>query len=232
MEFRRRLVQSCSDAAGVVVVIDVLRAFTTAAYVFAAGATKIILVGTVEEAFELRGQIPGALLSGEVGGLPIEGFDLPNSPSAFMGIDLKGRTLIERTTAGTQGIVRSERADVLLAASFCNAKATAQYIGTLVPTTVTFVITGVFEDNNGDEDVACADYMEALLGEGPTDPVPFLERVRGSKAARKFRDPTQIEFPVSDLEHAMQTDKFDFAMVVSREEGRLVMQAVQSEGPR
>ncbi len=226
MEFKRRLVETCSDATGMVVVIDVLRAFTTTAYAFAAGATKIVLVGTVEEAFALREQIPGALLSGEVGGLPIKRFDLPNSPTVIAEMDLKGRTLVERTTAGTQGIVRSERAEVLLAASFCNARATARYVQARSPEAVTFVITGVFEDNNGDEDAACADYMEALLtGEAP-DPVSYLERVRESKAALKFRDPAQPDFPVSDLEYAMQADKFDFAMVVRREEGRLVMRAM------
>jgi 2-phosphosulfolactate phosphatase len=38
------------EATGVVVVIDVMRAFTTAAYAFAAGIREIELVATVEEA--------------------------------------------------------------------------------------------------------------------------------------------------------------------------------------
>jgi 2-phosphosulfolactate phosphatase len=45
---------TCHDARGVVVVVDVLRAFTTAAYAFAGGAEEIFLVSTVEEAFSLR----------------------------------------------------------------------------------------------------------------------------------------------------------------------------------
>jgi 2-phosphosulfolactate phosphatase len=64
------------DAMGPVVAIDVLRAFSTAAYAFAAGAQTIALVGTVEEAFTLKKQIPDALIMGEVEGLPVKGFDL------------------------------------------------------------------------------------------------------------------------------------------------------------
>ena len=50
---------------GVVVAVDVLRAFTTAAYAFAAGASSIWLVATVGEAVDLAQRIPGALAMGE-----------------------------------------------------------------------------------------------------------------------------------------------------------------------
>jgi phosphosulfolactate phosphohydrolase-like enzyme len=53
---------------GVVVAIDVLRAFTTAAYAFQAGASSIWLVGAVEEALSLGRAIPGSLVMGEVHG--------------------------------------------------------------------------------------------------------------------------------------------------------------------
>jgi 2-phosphosulfolactate phosphatase len=44
---------------------------------------------------------------GEVNGLPPEGFDFGNSPTQVMKLDLRGRALVQRTSAGTQGIVRS-----------------------------------------------------------------------------------------------------------------------------
>ncbi|HSG66484.1 MAG TPA: 2-phosphosulfolactate phosphatase, partial [Gammaproteobacteria bacterium] len=118
---RRATLETCRDADGVVVVIDVLRAFTTAAFAFERGAREIVLVATVDEAFALRGRIPGSLLIGEVGGLPIDGFDLPNSPTAVAAADLDGRRLILRTSSGTQGVVRAERAEHLLGASLANA---------------------------------------------------------------------------------------------------------------
>ena len=61
------------------VVIDVVRAFTVAHYAFLRGAEEIRLVPDVEAALAVREKQPEVLLAGEIGGLPIEGFDLDNS---------------------------------------------------------------------------------------------------------------------------------------------------------
>ena len=126
MEIKFASLESCGAATDTVVAIDVCRAFTTAAYAFAAGAREIILVGEVEEALALRERMPGALVMGEVGGLPVEGFDFGNSPNELLGVDLADRCMIQRTSAGTQGVVRSKRARTLLASSFVCAGATAR----------------------------------------------------------------------------------------------------------
>ena len=128
MKFQHATLENCEQLSGIVVVIDVLRAFTSAAYAFAAGAESILLVSTVEEAFQLKQDYPAALLIGEQDGLPIDGFDFGNSPVPFVMLDLTGRIIIQRTSAGTQGVVRSKNAQVLLATSFCCANVTAQYI--------------------------------------------------------------------------------------------------------
>ncbi len=91
IEIRKAALETCHDADGVVVVIDVLRAFTTAAYALDRGAEEIFLVSTVEEAFDLKERNSRCLLIGEVDGLPIDGFDLPNSPSALANLDLNSR---------------------------------------------------------------------------------------------------------------------------------------------
>lgn len=52
-------------------VIDVLCAFTTAAYALATGAVDIRAVATVGEALALREKNPGWLLMGEVAGRPV-----------------------------------------------------------------------------------------------------------------------------------------------------------------
>ena len=62
---------NCAEAAGTVVVIDVLRAFTVSAYALDAGAQEIILIGSVPEALVLHGRFPQSILMGEVDGLPI-----------------------------------------------------------------------------------------------------------------------------------------------------------------
>ncbi|MBA2699724.1 MAG: 2-phosphosulfolactate phosphatase [Nocardioidaceae bacterium] len=55
---------------GAVVVVDVLRAFTTAAYAFAVGARRIWLVSSVEEALTLKSTRPRTLAMGENHGPP------------------------------------------------------------------------------------------------------------------------------------------------------------------
>jgi 2-phosphosulfolactate phosphatase len=226
MNIHRATLQDCHNATGTVVVIDVLRAFTTAAYAFDAGAEEIILVSTVEQAFSLREQMPEALLMGEVDGLPIPSFDLSNSPAEIDDIDLTGRHLIQRTTSGTQGVVRSTQAETLLTSSLVCASATAGYIHETNPESLTFVITGRRPGGWGDEDAACADYIEALLSGYQPDPKPIIERVRKSPPGRKFIDPLQPEFRAVDLNYSTQLDRFKFAMLVERNDGLLVMKPV------
>ena len=223
MDFFRATLETCSEARGTVVVIDVLRAFSTAAFAFAAGAESITLVSTVEQALALRERRPGALVMGEVGGLRVPGFDLWNSPTEMVKLELPGKHLIQRSSAGTQGVVRSVQADRLLAASLVVAGPTARLIRSWPGDPVTFVVTGIEPDGSGDEDAACADYIEALLrGERP-DPSPYIQRVRASVPGRMFSDPQQPEFPASDLDYCTQVDRYDFALLVQPEEGLPVM---------
>src|SRR5262245_43781096 len=62
------LLSGAERATGSVVIIDVFRAFTTAAVVLARGATKIIVVSDVQEALALRSAGVGQLCMGEVRG--------------------------------------------------------------------------------------------------------------------------------------------------------------------
>lgn len=204
----------------VVVVIDVLRAFTVAALALAGGATAIRCVATVEEALAVREANPGSLAMGEHDhGRRVPGFDLGNSPSGLAGTDLAGRLLVHRTSAGTQGLVRAaEAARDLFAASFVCAGATAEAVRALAPSSVTLMSTGV-DHRDGDEDVACAQYIEALLSGEEPDPHAYLRRVPLSDAARAFSrgDP---DLPPADIDEAMRLDAVDFALRAEIEGGR------------
>lgn len=201
---------------GVVVVIDVLRAFTTTAYAFGAGAGEILLVSTVPEARALRERFPGSLLVGEVGGYPIEGFDFGNSPFEFADRDLGGARLIHRTTSGTRAAVEARNAEALLGGSFVCAGATVRHILRLAPSSVALVVSGRDRPVGGADDQACADYLAACLrGERP-EVAPYLARVRASSGARRFLDPDKTAFPLEDLDLALVADRFDFAMVAHR----------------
>ncbi len=198
---------------GVAIVVDVLRAFTTAAYAFAAGAARIVLVGTIQEAFELTRAHPEWLAMGEEGGVPITGFDLGNSPVYASQAPLRGRAIVQRTSAGTQGVVAARHAPVLLCSSMVCASATARVAGALdLPRT--YVITGQHQHGDGDDDLATAQYIEALIA-GPTDPEPYVERIRRSEWALRIDDELEGAHP-HDVDYAVDVDRFDFAMAVSR----------------
>jgi len=222
LKFNYTDLETCHEATGVVLVIDVLRAFSTAAYAFSRGAKEILLVSTVEEALALRSQVPNSKVMGEVGGLPPDGFDFGNSPAQIREQDLTGLTLIQRTGAGTQGAVRSKKADLLVAASFVVAGPTVSYVSRLEPMEVTFVITGIL---NNDEDLACAEYLEALLKGQRPDTKRFVQRVYDSRDALQHLDPAQPAFPLSDLDYCTRIDEFDFILPISREDGKLIMRA-------
>lgn len=226
MKFRRSTLADCHEAAGIVVVIDVLRAFTTAAWAFHRGARSIAMATTVEEALALRDDLPGAQILGEVDALPVAGFDFPNSPSAVADARLHEARLIQRTTAGTQGMRRSASANHLFAASLVVASATAAAIRGRQPESVTFVETGRRAGDWGDEDAACADYIEGLLRREPPNRATILERVRASRAGRRFADPGQPDFPAEDLRFALDLDRFDFAMVAERRNGCMVLLSI------
>jgi 2-phosphosulfolactate phosphatase len=206
-----------------VVVIDVLRAFSTAAYAFHHGVRDIRMVSTIDEAISLQENIPGSLMMGEVDGLPIPGFDFGNSPPQFDNLKLNGKHLIQRTTSGTQGVICSRNAETLLAASFCNDRVTSEYIKSLSPAEVTFVITGLRPGGWGDEDAACADYIEASVQGHRPDPTPYLNRVKNSPPGQLFLDPQLDDYPLKDLEYSLAINRFDFVMLVSRQDRDLLM---------
>ena len=227
MNFHYTNLETCHAATGIVVVIDVLRAFSNAAYAFSRGAKEIYPVGGVEDAFKFKAETPNSLAAGEVGGLPPEGFDFGNSPTQTKELDLNGKVIVQSTGAGTKGIVRSVRAEMMLAASLVVANATVQLIRKLEPETVTFVITGQYRPGHGDEDAACAEYLELLFKDQKPDPTPFIERVLKSRDAIQHLDPKETGFPLSDLDLCTRIDAFDFAMHVTKENGRHVMRAVK-----
>lgn len=215
----------CAHATGLVVVIDVIRAFTTAAVAFGRNAEKIILVGTVEEAFDLQRENPHYLLMGEVDGYPIDGFHFGNSPAEIARHDLTGKTLVQRTSSGTQGVVACINADRILTSSFVVAKATLDRILKIKPSKVTFVITG--HKMGGNEDYALADYLGDCLLKSEVDPKEYLNRVMESPSAlRALENPLDARCFKEDLDYVIDLDKYSFAMEILKEESHLVLKAV------
>ena len=113
-------------AGGVAIVVDVLRATTAMAHALASGIEAILPCVEVDEARRAAAGLPSgtALLGGERQGLPIEGFDLGNSPGSYTPEVCRGKTLVMTTTNGTRAIQASLEADRVLIAAFVNLRAT------------------------------------------------------------------------------------------------------------
>ena len=105
-----------------VVVLDVLRATTTIAQALANGARSIYPVASIEEALRLANTFgrDEVLLCGERKCLPIEGFDLGNSPREFTREKVAGKTLVMTTTNGTAALSLTGGASRVLVGSVNN----------------------------------------------------------------------------------------------------------------
>lgn len=225
LDIRRVYRAEAAEARGVVIVIDVIRAFTVAAYACAGGARRLWLVRATDEAFALRQREPRALLAGEIGGRLIPGFDLNNSPSLMAATNVQGRTIIQRTGAGTQGAAGAINATHLLVCSLANARATAAYGRRLAGMTgglVTLLPTEGSSQGyeNVGEDTVCADYLEALLREQENASELLAENLARLEASGRFDFMKQgdIDFPFEDIALIKGIDRFDFVMIGNRKQ--------------
>lgn len=218
---------AAAGARGHVVVIDVLRAFTTAAHALAAGAAEILLVATPEEALALRAADRSLFLAGEVGGRPIPGFDVGNSPDAVSRTDLAGRRVVLRSSSGVQGALGARGAAAVWLGSLVTAWATARAIASQRPEEVTLLAMGAPCGPDGLEDIACSVHLARLLRGEPPDPPATVRAVRESPAGRDALDPAKWWISPEDLDCATSIDRFDFAIRAERRDGRLVARAVR-----
>jgi 2-phosphosulfolactate phosphatase len=223
MEVRvESLLEGAKRANGTVVIVDVFRAFTTAAVALARGAQRIIMVPGIEEALRLRDQGVGAVCVGEVNGIKPEGFDFGNSPHEMMQASLRGKVVIQSTRAGTTGVAVATQAEAVYAGSFVVAQATAEALRREGPPQVTIVAMGWNARVRTDEDELCALYLRNLLQGRRPDPEAVRKLVRAGGEAAKFGDPQQPHFHREDLEIALEINKYDFAIRVVKEDGFLV----------
>jgi 2-phosphosulfolactate phosphatase len=114
-------------AGATALVIDVLRASTSMVTALANGCLGLVPVAEVDEARRRAAGLPGALLAGERGGDPPEGFDLGNSPLEFTRDRVGGRTLVFTTSNGTRALLAARAATTIGVASLVNRTAAADW---------------------------------------------------------------------------------------------------------
>jgi 2-phosphosulfolactate phosphatase len=233
---RYSLLAGARRARGLAVVIDVYRAFTTAALIFHLGAEEIVLLAEPEDVLRLK-RNDGHLAVGEVGGRMVAGFDLGNSPSAILaaGSDtFAGQRVAQHTSAGVTGAVAAAKgADGVILGSYVTAAAIARYVHALSPppAAVSLVAMGKAGLEPTPEDEACADYLEHLLTGRAYDAVAALRRIIDDEATQKFLRGSQAHYPQEDPIYCLQRNLFDFVLIATLENGRLTARSVDVGRP-
>ena len=126
------------------VVFDVLRATSSMITALAHGAAEIHPARTIEEARDLRAEMPSAILGGERNGECIDGFDVGNSPFEYR--EFSRRKIITTTTNGTIALRACEHAEAVLVGAILNLSALAEELIWRESTDVLLVCAGTFEE--------------------------------------------------------------------------------------
>jgi 2-phosphosulfolactate phosphatase len=222
-------VEGARKATGLVVIIDVFRAFSVECYAVDAGSARIIATSEVSEAIEIKKNYKNAVLVGERDEKKIEGFDFGNSPTEIIKADLTGKTVIHTTTAGTQGLTNASGADIILTGSFVNAGAIVKYIKYINPEQVSLVAMGYRATISADEDLLCAEWIS---GELRHNNHVTQERIAGlkDKSGNRFFIPENMDFsPPTDFFLCTMLNRFDFVLkATKRSDGNIDLMRIDT----
>ena len=224
------LISGAAAAVGTTVIIDVFRAFTTAAIALSRGARRIVMVDTLDKALALRSSGVGDYCIGERDSIKPPGFDFGNSPAELGRAEVAEKTLVQTTSNGTAGINAAHGADRIYAGALVTAEATARAILRQAPDVVTLVAIG---RSNGtiraDEDELCALYLRARL-EGRQPDVAAVRVLLATMPPPP--NPKLIAagaYDPKDREVAIEVDAIAFAISVRREAGLLIAEAERND---
>ncbi len=213
-------ISGAARATGLAVIIDVFRAFTVTPWLFHQGAARVIPVATEAQARAEKWDDPTVLLAGERNGRRLAGFDLGNSPAEVAQTSLSGKTVIQRTSAGTQGLMAATGADRVLTASFVNAAAVTGTIVNCIRSgevgDVCLVAMGWNGVEASIEDRLCAEYLSELAAGGEPVFSDVRECILADPGVARFSDPEQPWFPAADVDYCLQLDRFDVVVELDR----------------
>ena len=146
------------------IVVDVLRATSTIAQALAAGYGRVLCCAAIDDARDLRSQIPDSLVGGERNAVQIDGFDVGASPREFL--EPRAETLILSTTNGTRATLEAaQRSEEVLLGSLLNLDAVAR----AAQGQDTVIVCAGFQGGFALDDAYCAGRIVELLGGERTD---------------------------------------------------------------
>lgn len=208
-----KFLEGARQAKGLTVIIDVFRAYTTAAYLFANQADEIFIVSKVETAKKLKEELNNPILVGERKGIKLDGFDFNNSPYFISQKNFKGKDIILSTSAGTKGIIAAASADEIITGSFVNISAAAEYIKKKNPAQLSLVAMG----NNGitkaaEDELYARELKKILLDGSLAKEKEIKKKLRSPAGDRFFLESTQKEMPKEDFYYSLKLNKFNFVI--------------------
>lgn len=149
-----------------VVVVDVIRATTTAVTAVSLGR-RCLPAPTVEAAANLARVLDSPLLVGELGGNMPYGFHLTNSPAAIASRSDVSRPMILLSTSGTKLLCDAAGATAVYAACLRNFTAQARHLASHHDN-IAILGAGTRGEFREEDQLCCAWIAELLLGEGYT----------------------------------------------------------------
>lgn len=219
-----RCVDDAVQAQWITVVIDVFRAFTTEAYIFANGAHTIIPVQSLDEAYNLKKENSEYILIWERGGIKPEGFDYGNSPTEILNVDFTGKTIIHTTSNGTKGLLLSKNALDILTGSFVNVGAIIKYIKEKNPTSISLISTSPNTSEENNEDLMLAYYIRDMLLGKEISQKEIHEMMKKTSAYSLLFN--EVWVPASDFELCLDFDRFPFIIQQTEESGKKVLKKI------
>jgi 2-phosphosulfolactate phosphatase len=165
-------------------VIDVLRASTSMVTALANGCLALVPVAEVDDARRRAAALPGALLAGERGGDPPDGFDLGNSPLEFTRDRVGGRTLVFTTSNGTRALLAARPATAIGVASFANWTAAADW-ALAQGRDLVLVCAGELGGRALEDEICAGLLVERFLRQAPRA-VPGPEAAAAAEAGRAY----------------------------------------------
>jgi phosphosulfolactate phosphohydrolase-like enzyme len=197
----------------VAVVIDVIRATSTAIVLLGRGAAAVRIVERPQDLARLE---PGRyLVFSEVEESRGFGLDcVDNSPAVAEEVALDGRIPVLVTTNGTRAVAAAmPRSREVLLASFGNLSSTVRHLAGRADR-VTLLPAGDFASATPHaEDERCADALEEMLKGGTPDLAALVAACRDERVERRLARQPQL---LRDLEVCFGVDRYDaVAAVVS-----------------
>ncbi len=219
-------IEGARRAKGLVVVIDVFRAFSVACYAVDNGVEKYFAVGEIDLARKLAVDHTGILV-GERDCIKVEGFDYGNSPAEIEEVDFSGKTVVHTTSAGTQGLVGAVQADEIITGSFVNAGAIVEYIREQQPEVVTLVAMGTGGSMRAQEDMMCAMYIKNELEDYPNSFETLKNFLLALIALKNSSTSQRSMLRNVILNCVMNLNRFDFVLRAEpREDGAVCLSKV------